>query len=629
VADASFHSRPLGDPHERLRLRGSVLCRRRPRVGKEQSEIAAFAAQAANVEVPRPPKPVLLWAIALGGFAAAACAVSLALTSDHLGEPGVHAALQVWALLGYVLAGVLAWWHRPDSRFGPLLIAAGAVWFLTSLSSSNFAVPFTIGIAFDLLPAVLFVHVFLAFPSGRLRRWYERGLVAVGYLTAFGVQLVGMALGGFGPDNLLELTSKADTAVSLLRVQLVVLSAVSLAAIVVLAIRRRGAGQPLRRSIALLVDAFVLALVMVAVLLLSAVFGTVSGAIDFETLRRVTFFIVGLAPLAFLVGLLNARLARSAVGDLLVELRAEPAPADLRDALARALRDPSLTLLYWLPDYGTYADLDGRPFELPEQGGRRATTLIERDGARIAALVHDAALEDERELLDAATAAAGIALENGRLHAELRARLEELKGSRARIVDAGQSERQRLERNLHDGAQQRLIALSLELSMLEERLEGDADARTRLEQARQEIATSLEELRDVARGIHPAVVSGHGLEIALEQLAARAPVPVRLRVALEGRLPERLEVAAFYLVSESLANVGKHAQATSATVEVARTNGQVVIEVVDDGIGGADTELGSGLRGLADRVEALEGWLRIWSPKGGGTRLRAEIPCVS
>ena len=192
-------------------------------------------------------------------------------------------------------------------------------------------------------------------------------------------------------------------------------------------------------------------------------------------------------------------------------------------------------------------------------------TLIDNEGVHVAALIHEPALKDEPELLGGVTAAAAISLENARLHAELRARLEELKGSRARIVDAGQKERQRLERNLHDGAQQRLIALSLELGLLEERLAGDPEASARLDQARQEIATSLEELRDVARGIHPAVVSGHGLEVALEQLAARAPVPVRLEVEIEGRLPERLEVAAFYLVSESLANIGKHANATSAT----------------------------------------------------------------
>lgn len=268
-------------------------------------------------------------------------------------------------------------------------------------------------------------------------------------------------------------------------------------------------------------------------------------------IRWATYITVGLAPIAFVLDLLRARLARSAVGELLVDLHAEPAAADL----------------------------------------------------------HDPALLDEPELLGAVTAAAGIALENGRLHAELRARVEELRGSRARIVDAGQTERKRLERNLHDGAQQRLIALSLELGLLEDALRADSDSSGRLARARREIATSLEELRAVARGLHPAVVSGHGLEIALEQLAARGPVPVRLEFAVGSRLPERLEVAAFYLVSESLANIGKHARATSASVEVSRTDGLMVIEVVDDGVGGADTEQGSGQRGLADRVEALEGRL--------------------
>ena len=195
-------------------------------------------------------------------------------------------------------------------------------------------------------------------------------------------------------------------------------------------------------------------------------------------------------------------------------------------------------------------------------------------------------------------------------------------------MEAGLKERQRLERNLHDGAQQRLIALSLELSLLEEEMEDDPVASGRLVQARREIASSLAELREVALGLHPAVVSGHGLEVALEQLAARAAVPVRLRVAIGTRLPEELEVAAYYLVSESLANVGKYAQASTATVEVTRRATDVVVEITDDGIGGADEARGSGLRGLADRVEALGGRLRVWSPVGGGTRVRAEIPCA-
>jgi signal transduction histidine kinase len=255
-------------------------------------------------------------------------------------------------------------------------------------------------------------------------------------------------------------------------------------------------------------------------------------------------------------------------------------------------------------------------------------TLIDRDGEPVAALLHDPSLQDEPELLAAATAGAGIALENARLQVELRARLEELRGSRARMVDVADKERQRLERNLHDGAQQRLIALSLELSLLGGELEGDKHAQERLTRARREIAASLAELREIARGIHPAVVSGHGLGVALEQLAALAPLPVKLSVETDGRLPEAVEVAAYYLVSESLANVGKYADASFATVAVRRGADGVIIEVTDDGVGGADTERGTGLRGIADRLEALDGSLRAWSPAGGGTRIRGEIPCA-
>jgi signal transduction histidine kinase len=568
--------------------------------------------------------PFLLWALVVLGCAAAACSVALALTSDHVNEPGLQAGLINWITLPYIISGVVACWRRPDSRLGPLMIAAGFVTFLSTLSWTNADVPHTIGQAADLLPAAVFLHVFLAYPSGRLERGFERALVAAAYVTAVGLEFVGMLLGGFGPDNMLEVTKEPGAAEVLLRSQLVALSVLALAGIVVLVVRRGGTGRPLRRSRALLVDSFALGLAMIAALFLTAAF----DGPGFETIRRATFVVIGVAPFAFLVGLLRARLARSAVGELFVELRPNPAPADLRDALARALRDPSLTLAYWLPEYGSWADQDGQPVELPKDDHRRATTLIDREGTRVAALLHDPSLDDEPELIDAVSAAAGIALENGRLHAELRARLEELKGSRGRVIEAGQKERQRLERNLHDGAQQRLIALSLSLGLLEERVNGDHEVRTRLGQARRQIALSLDELRDVARGIHPAVVSGHGLEVALESLAAGAPLPVRLTVQLGGRLHERLEVAAYYVVSESLANIGKHAVARSATVDVTRTNGEVVVEVCDDGVGGADTERGSGLRGLADRVEALDGRLRVWTPRGGGTRVKAEIPCA-
>jgi signal transduction histidine kinase len=330
---------------------------------------------------------------------------------------------------------------------------------------------------------------------------------------------------------------------------------------------------------------------------------------------------LGLAPSAFLVALLNARLARASVGDLFVELRADPPPAELRGALARALRDPSLELVYWLSEFDTYADLDGRATALPGDGSGQATTLIDQGGMRVAALIHDPMLED------AVTAAAAIALENARLHVELRARLEELAGSRARVIEAGQKERQRFERDLHDGAQRppdRAVARA-------EVARREAPWRPRRAHA---AGGGTAGDHDVARGVAGARVwapsgrpSGHGLAVALEQVAARASVPVRMSVRVDSRLPEPVEVAAYYVVTESLTNVAKHARATMARVEVDRADEALVVEVVDDGVGGAGSEGGTGLRGLADRVEALGGRLRVWTPRGGGTRVRAEIPC--
>jgi signal transduction histidine kinase len=442
-------------------------------------------------------------------------------------------------------------------------------------------------------------------------------------LMAFPLELLWLLFfeTGGSPENALVVWPNAGVAGNVDSAQraLVVLASVVLA--ITLTRRWIGASPPLRRALVpILVGS-------VGVLLSSVLVGLDKFEIEFPPARWAVLAAYVAIPLAVLGGILHSRLARSTVGDLFVELRADPSPDELRDALARSLRDPSLALAYWLPQFRSWSDLNGQPVELPAEGSDRATTMIDRNGEHMAALVHDPALVDEPELLDAVSAAAGIAIENGRLHVELRARLEELRGSRARILEVGQEERQRLERNLHDGAQQRLIALSLELSLLKGRVDGDSEVRAGIDRARREIASSLSELREIAQGIHPAVVSGHGLAVALEQLAARAPLPVELEVELKGRLPEPLEVAAYYVVSESLTNVAKHAQANAARVAVIRQDGELVLEVVDDGIGGADSERGTGLRGLADRVEALNGRLRVWTPSGGGTRVKAEIPC--
>src|SRR5204862_113355 len=272
----------------------------------------------------------------------------LALSTDEISS--VHIALLHWISVPYVAVGLIAWARKPDSRFGVLMAGGGFAMGLSTLQFAHGDVLFTIRAAFDVVPAALYLHAYLAFPDGSLRAGADRALVAPAYGT-------------------------------------------------------------------------------------------------------------------------------------IIELRADLAPADLQHALARALRDPSLTLAYWLPDFESYADLDGRPVDVSETDGR-ATMLIDRDGLRIAALLHDAALKAEPELLAAVTAAAGMALENGRLHSQLKARLEELRSSRARVMDAGQKERQRLERNLHDGAQQRLIALSLELGILEQQLAAEPGAQVRLDQAR-------------------------------------------------------------------------------------------------------------------------------------------------
>jgi signal transduction histidine kinase len=266
---------------------------------------------------------------------------------------------------------------------------------------------------------------------------------------------------------------------------------------------------------------------------------------------------------------------------------------------------------------------------MPTDPAERRIVPVQRDGEEIAAIVYDASLDDDPELVEAVSAAAAIALENEQLQRESKDRLAELQASRERLVAASDAERRRLERNLHDGAQQRLVALSMQLRFLQSRIREDpATAEALATTASAELAESLQELRELARGIHPAVLD-HGLETALESLVSRSPVPTSLRHDAPGALPPPVELAAYFVVSEALTNVAKYAQATAASVLVSEAGGRLVVEVSDDGIGGAVADGGSGLRGLADRVEALDGRLRVVSPRGGGTTVTAELPCGS
>jgi signal transduction histidine kinase len=328
-----------------------------------------------------------------------------------------------------------------------------------------------------------------------------------------------------------------------------------------------------------------------------------------------------LMVLGAVFGVLVTRRARGVVGDLVVDL-GRARPGGVRDGLARAIGDPTLELALWVPQKNGWVDEQGRDVELPV-GPDRAVTLI---GDKLAAIVHDPVLLDQPALLEAAGSAARFALENERLEAELRAQLTELRESRARIVRAGDEERRRLERDLHDGAQQRLLGLGMGLQLLRPHVT-DQEGAALLENTEGELQQAVAELRELARGIHPAVLTEHGLGDAVRTLAARAPLPVKVD-GCGGRMPEPVETAAYFVVSEALTNIAKYAHATKAEIRIDRNNGSAHIEVHDNGVGGANPHDGSGLNGLADRIAALNGQLRIDSPTGAGTTITADIPCT-
>jgi signal transduction histidine kinase len=318
------------------------------------------------------------------------------------------------------------------------------------------------------------------------------------------------------------------------------------------------------------------------------------------------------------------RLLRSVAQALLRSERSGEGP--VRELLAERLGDRSLNIAYWLPDRQIFVDERGHPVELPAAGSGRAWTAVEHDGNRVAAIVHDAELDATPELVHAAASAAALAIDNERLKADLRARLEELRHSRRRIVEAADDARRQIERDLHDGAQQQLVSLALDLRLLRARLVHEPELADSVEELAGKLAAALAELRELARGIHPAVLSDHGLAPAIAVLVERAPIKVEVELGFDRRLPPPIEAAAYFVVAEGLTNVVKYANATRATVSVHRRPGEVEVVVADDGVGGARIDAGSGLRGLSDRLAALEGELFITSPLGEGTRLAARIP---
>ena len=578
---------------------------------------------------------ILVWA------AAGALCAGMTLALGPVDQPQIikHRAV-IYFTLSFVAItiGVLVWQRRPQNRTGLLLTALPLADVLTNGKWIfwNQALPVTVALAADQLAVPLFAHLTLSYPTGRLATRLERYLVctAYAYAAVYGLILLlffdpyRRSFQCFNVNCALPVTHVASYDTTRLTNVLGWLIFPLAAVYLFLFVRKILRAIPGSRRIVLPLS--LAALFAVAQALASLALNGPSGTSWTNTPWFWIGNVAGVAiPLSLGFGLLWERTARSAVADLVVELQRTP-PGSVRDVLAETLGDPSLELALWLPEPGSYVDSHGRPFRLPRPDSGRAVTVLGPSDDPVAALVHDGVLLERRGLLEAAGAAARLALENERLQAELRAQLAELRASRTRIVQAGDEERRRLERNLHDGAQQRLLSLGLALQLARVQIGAEANgAAELLSEAEDELRAALDELRELARGIHPAILTDRGLGPAVRSLAERSGVPVTIVGLPQRRLDEPIEAAAYFLVSESLTNCAKHAHASAIRLSITRQDGAAVVDIDDNGVGGADPAGGSGLRGLSDRVHALDGTFQIESPRGGGTHLHAELPCAS
>jgi signal transduction histidine kinase len=571
----------------------------------------------------------LLAALAAGGIATVVCQVGVIYWHGPF-PPLITTVITVSIGASFLLAGLAAWRRWPASRLGLLFTITGYAWVLPSMAHLPYALPFTIGNLIANVYAAALAHLALAWPTGRLRSRFECGVVIAIYSWNTAQSLVDMlfwnpAASGCGPGcpaNLLLVdhspaTERVFDAIS-------VPVGLSLSAIVLSVIFRhwwRARGWSRRAMVALV-------WISVAVVALS-VTQTVASNLN---LADSSLLLYGIAPVILLTGptmfvisTLLARSARGAVGTAIVDLQPGASPEMLRDALARALGDSTMQLAFLVPDSTAYLDTAGQPVNPDQLEPGRAITELAAGGA---ILVHDLGLQQEPQLVRLTASAASMALEHARLQAEVQIQLEQVRASRARIVEAGDAERRRLERDLHDGAQQRLVTLSLALGMARDQAAGaDPALQALLESAGKEAREALVELRELARGIHPAVLTETGLSGALQALAERSPVAMTIAAVPVRRFPAAVEATAYFVVSEAVANVAKHALTDAAVVTIRQLPGLLTVAVADDGVGGARPEGGTGLRGLADRVASVGGVLRVDSPPGAGTRLEADIPC--
>jgi signal transduction histidine kinase len=581
---------------------------------------------------PRPGDLALL--AALGVVLAAVAQFGPFLYASPLRTP-LNPVFATAAFIGellWVAAAMAAYWRDPSGPMWKLLLASRAVSALGAIWVVNTSLTWTVWEATIGLGTVLFAHLVLAFPSGRLVSRYDRWLV-IGSYAVLAVARLGFVLvwdprsGNCFPRcpvNPFLMWPSADLAwlfgpgLSLAIPLLAVLVAIGLAR------RWLRASPALRRMLLPVALVAPLELGVSAARFLAAMSQDAWQGVGITLSTSPLAFLHAAIPAGFLLGILAARLARGAIADLAVELSRGVPLGGLRDALARALRDPTLALAFPAPGGVGWVDPHGQPIEVPaDTTASRSVARLERDGQPLAALLYDPAIEAEDPgRLGAVSSVASMALENERLAAQVRAQLGEVRASRSRIVEAADAERRRIERDLHDGAQQRLVALAMRLDQARGRT---ADAGAIIDRATEELLAAIREVRDLAHGLHPPILTERGVAAAVEALAERTTLPVRVSIPPD-RLPADVEAAAYFLVAESLTNAAKHAGATAAEVRATLDGGVLHVTVSDDGRGGADASGGTGLVGLVDRLAAIGGTLAVESPPGGGTTLQASIP---
>jgi len=497
-----------------------------------------------------------------------------------------------WSLIA---CGLLAWQRRPDSRSGVLMVATGFAWFAPGFAAVDVAWIAWLGAHALFLHRGPLVQLVVTYPRGRMDGRLDRAVVACGYAA-----------------SLVVAVWRSETATVALALLLVVATGCSF-------LRSSGRRRIDRRA-SFRATAFLSGMLALTA---SLRLGFPTSEMLYRTLLayEATLVVLGVA---LLIGLLRPGWQRPAVADLVVDIGSSRS-GTLRDALARELGDPTLQIAYWRAESETYVDADGRSLELPPQGSGRAVTPVDAEGKPVAVIVHDLAVLDDPGLLEAVAAAARLSAANARLQADVREQVAEVAASRLRLLRARDDERTRLELRLQNGAERRLEILGGRVEDARRRATGDADVK--LEVVAERLERAREDLRELAAGLHPRELAEEGVEGALAGLAERSPVPVVLGVSLVPVDPE-IEAAVYFTCSEALANVAKYAEATRVDLTVTATNGRVLVDVRDNGIGGADASTGTGLSGLADRVGALGGTLLVDSPAGEGTHVAVELPAA-